>query len=306
MRSQRFHPHFPGKLCAPAFRCCLLVAVIIVPTPVLIAGELAPSAKDSDNLSFDNEYELLKKQRAAAGWDELEDAAGVMSFIEELSDHNKLGFVSVDWGGCLACGADSAYITALNKLPRRYRKHNFSFAYIQWRDPGVYPPDFKAAITPQYKLFLHLTAAKSQLYGGGRKVETFTDIDENWRPKFPQLFALDGSRISASRIRALQKLHSADLLFHPSLGKVPGGGKTCYSGDLRLGDFAVRHAVQNALADDSVLLQFTNFHLYRASGDRNSDFVKTAFFNSCDCVVDQFLKQPEIPEMCHRFERPRD
>lgn len=256
------------------------------------------------------------------GFDDPEVTPGPLAFLRTLAERDRLGFITVDWEGCPACvGGSSIYIATLQKLPGRYcemfPKVGIDYGSIHWRqsydpDNPDGPPTFKNVVEQSYKAFLWMTAHKRQRYGGHRVVESFRDIPGFIRPKFPQLFFLDGFHIAVDRIDDLIKLHTAGDLFHPyEVLDEEYAIAGCYSGDLQFTKANVVDAVTGALADGlardkSLLLQLTNFNMYSAAGDKNDDFMKELFLDSCDCVVSQFANRPENPANCIRFERSRD
>ncbi|MEM7453013.1 MAG: hypothetical protein AAF456_01545 [Planctomycetota bacterium] len=233
-------------------------------------------------------------------------------FFKRVAEDNRLALVTVDWVGCPACFSESEYIRTLGTLPGRYDGNGVEMAFgsLHWRSPEGFRytnPDLIDVVNPSYKLFHQMTGRHEQVYGGRRNVETFTANPPNWRPKFPQLFFIDGREISAVGIEMLTSLYESGHLFHPFIQPPNAGGDPWVrSGDLNFTDDLVRRAVWNALGPQAVLLQLNNFHLYRAPGDRNEDFMKDAMLASCDHVVEQFEAQPETPQLSFRYERFRD
>ncbi len=236
-----------------------------------------------------------------------------------LGNDPTLYVISVDWVGCGACGSPSSpYLAARDALPARYRNRDPlpRFGTIDWR----LADSFGEPAIQSYKLLLYLTRTKKQLLGGGRSVETFTNLDETayWRPKFPQLFFIDGRRIDQDVLRLLNSddtfhdyvdsLVLSPLLSHHeqivNAESVMDSTNRVLSGDLKLGFSDVRDRLACCIdSTTGVLVQLTNYNMYRADGDRPEDFVTDEFYKSCDCVIDRFYAGAMEPADCVAFDR---
>lgn len=236
-----------------------------------------------------------------------------------LAGNPTLYVISIDWVGCGACGTpDSPYLAVRDSLPARYRDCDPPprFGLIDWRLAA----SFSEPVIQSYKLFLYLTRTKKQLFGGARLVETFTNLDEAayWRPKFPQLFFIDGRKIDKDTLRSLisddvfyqfvGSLSDSPLLSHQDQivdsGNLMASTKRVLSGDLKLDYPNIIDRLSGCIdADVGVLMQLTNFNMYKADGDNPDDFVADAFYKSCDCVIDRFYTNKIESTDCVAFDR---
>ena len=268
-----------------------------------VVGQVGASGTQGESPSPGSDKLAALERARGPEWKPLYDPKSLLDFLRAVAENDELALISVDWTGCPACGTGSPYIKTLAKLPDRYKTRDVRFGYLYWRDP-LLSDDLRPVVTQSYKLFLHLTASEKQLFGGARPVETFTAFPPNWRPKFPQLFFLDGTRSSTNTIKTLKVLQIGGTLFHPEK-EVQGTGTLCLSGDLKLTEPIVRSALDHGVPEKALLLQMTNYHLYRAAGDHDEDFVKDLFLQTCDRVVSQFERPRVNPAICFRFERER-
>jgi len=212
----------------------------------------------------------------------------ILEFLGEIHAGGQLGVISVDWEGCFACVHDSEYVEAFGNLASNDLL-NAQYGRIYWRngEDGQFD-GFEEPVNWGYQLFVEMARTKTQWFGGGRTVETLTDRDHYFRPKFPQVFFLDGSRINIDVLSFIKQAEASGELFW---------GRS----DLRIGTKPpndLQNALSAVLADDALLLQLTNYNLYEDENDqkfRPTEFaamielVKNAFEASgrpiTDCVV---------------------
>lgn len=253
------------------------------------AGVIGSAILEYSSSSGNQRSGRLQLASERAIWPKLDTYGKVLSFLADGALKRKLMMIDVAWLGCSGC-TNLELADAMGKLKDNYKDDpKVSLGAIAWRSSR----DQSKQVTQSYKLFSALTAGKSQLFGGGKKVENYSTNPPWWRRHFPQIFFLDGSEIIVPKLNLLAAFEAAGNLFHRHA--VLGD-----SGDLRLENDVVRRTIKTTFSKRAVLLQLLNEHLFAKP---NELFQKDAFAETVQCVVDQFKTPPSFPKTCFRFER---
>lgn len=215
----------------------------------------------------------------------------MLEMLENIAENGLLGMISVDWLGCFACNLGSPYVRSVEALAEAHSS-TMSSGRVLWRGEVLDQTDgFNNPVTWSYQLFHEMTRSGRQWFGGNRPVETFTNRDEYFRPKFPQLFFLDGSKIDRDHLHTIRQFEARSDLFYRAA-------------DLRIGHKPpgnLENAINAVFPDASILLQLTNYNLYRDANDQ--DFHQGSFDQSAAQLLEAFAVPDRPAADCIVYDR---